>query len=250
MKKYAFYGKGGIGKSTTVSNLSAALADMGYRVLQIGCDPKADSTLLLHGDENKPSVLELIRKKNRNLALEEMITTGYGGVMCVEAGGPIPGLGCAGRGITIALEALADRRADEILHPDFVFYDVLGDVVCGGFSMPIRRGYADSIYIITSGEPMALHAARVINEAVGVFKKRGYATLGGIIANRRNCLHEQENLNNLCREFGTDLTGSLAFSPTVQKAEELGRTVIEAFPDSDAADMYRALARTLSGGAA
>ena len=136
MIKIAIYGKGGIGKSTTVSNLSAALSDMGYKVMQIGCDPKADSTISLHGKGRIPTVLDLVRQKKNDFTLEDMVTIGYGGVVCVEAGGPTPGLGCAGRGIIAALEKLAEKGAYEVYQPDVVIYDVLGDVVCGGFSMP------------------------------------------------------------------------------------------------------------------
>ena len=143
MIKLAVYGKGGIGKSTTVSNLSAALSEMGYRVMQIGCDPKADSTVSLHGHQTVNTVLDLVRTKKNDFILEDMVVEGYNGVLCVEAGGPTPGLGCAGRGIIAALEKLAEKGAYEVYKPDVVIYDVLGDVVCGGFSMPMRSGYAD-----------------------------------------------------------------------------------------------------------
>ena len=162
MYKLAFYGKGGIGKSTTVSNIAAALAQKGMTVLQIGCDPKADSTmLLLHGQEKKP-IIDLLREKNQQTTLEDMITEGYAGVLCAEAGGPRPGLGCAGRGIIAALEYLKRKQAYETYKPDVVLFDVLGDVVCGGFSMPIREGYADQVFILTSGEAMSIHAAKNI----------------------------------------------------------------------------------------
>ena len=151
MLKIAVYGKGGIGKSTTVSNMSRALASQGYKVLQIGCDPKADSTANLTGGKRIETILDLIRRKNQNISLDEMITTGDGGVLCVEAGGPTPGLGCAGRGIINALELLEEKKAYEVYKPDVVFYDVLGDVVCGGFSMPMRDGYADKVFVVTSG---------------------------------------------------------------------------------------------------
>jgi len=245
MVKVAFYGKGGIGKSTTVSNLSAALAERGYTVLQIGCDPKADSTINLHQDPKKLTVLDLIREKNQEVTLEELVTKGYNGVLCVEAGGPTPGLGCAGRGIIIALEALDDRKYVDKYHPDFVFYDVLGDVVCGGFSMPIREGYADKVFILTSGEAMSCHAAMNIAVAVETFQKRGYAKLGGIIVNRRNVKNEDERIAQLCEDANTHVVDTLDFSTTVQDADELHRTVIEAFPDSDAAAMYRHLADQL-----
>ena len=198
--KIAIYGKGGIGKSTTVSNLSAALSDMGYKVMQIGCDPKADSTVSLHGKGNVPTVLDLVRQKKNDFTLEDMVTIGYGGVVCVEAGGPTPGLGCAGRGILAALEKLAEKGAYETYQPDVVIYDVLGDVVCGGFSMPMRGGYADQVFVITSGENMAIHAAANIAMAIDGFKGRGYASLGGIILNRRNVKNEDAKVAELAEE--------------------------------------------------
>ncbi|MDO4482589.1 MAG: nitrogenase iron protein NifH [Bacillota bacterium] len=242
MIKIAVYGKGGIGKSTTVSNLSAALAEKGLKVMQIGCDPKADSTFGLHGKKTVKTVLELVREKKDAFDLEDMVTVGYKGVVCVEAGGPSPGVGCAGRGIIAALEKLEQKGAYEKFCPDVVFYDVLGDVVCGGFSMPMRGGYADKIFIITSGENMAIHAAANIAMAVENFKGRGYASLGGLILNKRNVKNENEKVDELAEDFSTSVAGILSRSDTVQDAEELGKTVIEAFPDSPMAEEYRRLA--------
>jgi nitrogenase iron protein NifH len=242
MKKIAVYGKGGIGKSTTVSNMAAALAEKGLRVMQIGCDPKADSTINLHGDRQIESVLDLIRKKNQAVELSDMVTEGFGGVLCVEAGGPEPGLGCAGRGIINALEMLDKKHAYEVYKPDVVFYDVLGDVVCGGFSMPIRDGYADKVFIVTSGEAMAIHAAMNIALAVDTFRERGYATLGGIILNRKNVENEDERIAQLVKDTHSAVAGTLDFSQTVRQAEDLHKTVIEAFPESDMAGEYRKLA--------
>ena len=245
MIKLAVYGKGGIGKSTTVSNLSAALSGMGYKVLQIGCDPKADSTASLHGRGSIDTVLELVRTRKHDFTLEDMVTPGFGGVLCVEAGGPTPGLGCAGRGIITALEKLEEKGAYEVHRPDVVIYDVLGDVVCGGFSMPMRPGYADRVFILTSGENMAIHAAANIAMAVENFKGRGYAQLGGIILNRRNVKNEEEKVRELADDFHCPIVGTLSRSDTVQEAEELGKTVVEAFPDSAMAAEYRALARAI-----
>jgi len=245
MVKLAVYGKGGIGKSTTVSNVSAALADMGYKVMQIGCDPKADSTVSLHGQGQVDTVLDLVRERKNDFELGDMVTEGYNGVICVEAGGPTPGLGCAGRGIIAALEKLAEKGAYDVYKPDVVIYDVLGDVVCGGFSMPMRGGYADKVFVITSGENMAIHAAANIAVALDGFKNRGYATLGGIILNRRNVRDEDAKVAELAEDIGSEVIASLSRSTTVTDAEDLGKTVIEAFPDSEMADEYRALARTL-----
>ena len=245
MIKIAVYGKGGIGKSTTVSNVSAALADMGYKVMQIGCDPKADSTSSLHGEGEMTTVLDLVRERKNAFGLSDMVKEGYGGVICVEAGGPTPGLGCAGRGIIAALDKLKEKGAYETFKPDVVIYDVLGDVVCGGFSMPMRGGYADKVFVITSGENMAIHAAANIAVALDGFKDRGYATLGGIILNRRNVRDEDAKVAELASDIHSEVIGELSRSETVTDAEDLGKTVIEAFPDSEMAEEYRRLAKKL-----
>ncbi len=241
MIRIAVYGKGGIGKSTTVSNVAVALAEKGMKVMQIGCDPKADSTILLRHGKEASTVLDLYNKKRQDLKLEDMVQIGYGGVVCVEAGGPAPGLGCAGRGIITALEKLQETGAYETYKPDIVFYDVLGDVVCGGFSMPMRKGYADKVFIITSGENMAIHAGANIAMAVENFRNRGYASLGGIILNRRNVPREEEKVQELAEDFHTKVIGTLSRSELVQEAEVLGKTLLEVYPDSEMAEEYRTL---------
>ena len=242
MKKIAIYGKGGIGKSTTVSNIAAALAEQGLTVMQIGCDPKADSTMALLGGQRITSVLDLVRERGDNFTLEDMVHVGYKGVLCVEAGGPTPGLGCAGRGIINALEKLEAKGAYEVYHPDVVLYDVLGDVVCGGFTMPMRAGYADQVYILTSGENMAIYAAANIAMAVERFKDRGYAELGGFIVNCRNVKCEQEKTMELAEEFHSQVVAYLPHSELVQEADERHITLMQAYPDSAMAEEYRALA--------
>ena len=245
MIRIAVYGKGGIGKSTTVSNVAAALAEKGMKVMQIGCDPKADSTILLRHGEPVPTVLDMYNQKKQALKLEDIVRIGFGGVVCVEAGGPSPGLGCAGRGIITALEKLKETGAYETYKPDIVLYDVLGDVVCGGFSMPMRKGYADKVFIITSGENMAIHAGANIAMAVENFRSRGYASLGGIILNRRNVPREEEKVRELAGDFNTEITGTLSRSELVPQAEEQGKCLLECYPDSGMAEEYRILAQEI-----
>lgn len=247
MKKVAIYGKGGIGKSTTVSNLSAALAAMGRTVMQIGCDPKADSTRNLTGGKNIPTILDTLRK-NGDAALDDLVVKSTTGVLCVESGGPVPGVGCAGRGIITAFEKLAELDAYDIYKPDVVFYDVLGDVVCGGFAMPIRGGYADEVCIVSSGEIMSLYAAANIAGAVKSFGKRGYASLRGLIMNAKNIKGERELVKKAAAEIETPVIYHLPRHPLVQEAEAQGKTVVEAFPDSDMTAHYKELATLLLEG--
>ena len=242
MKKIAIYGKGGIGKSTTTSNLSAALASRGLKVMQIGCDPKADSTKNLMGGKKIPTVLDQIREKDDQVELDDIAFEGFGGVVCVESGGPTPGIGCAGRGIITAFEKLEELEAYERYKPDIVLYDVLGDVVCGGFAMPIRGGYADYVMIVTSGEMMALFAADNIAHAIKNFGKRGYAKLAGFIQNSRNVENENELVAKAAEENNTKILHVVPRDKTIQVAENQGMTVIEACPDSDMAACYQKLA--------
>lgn len=246
MRKIAIYGKGGIGKSTTTSNLSAAFSELGYRVLQIGCDPKADSTKNLTDGRKIRSVLDAMREKGDNgVSLDDILFQGYNGVWCVEAGGPTPGIGCAGRGIISAFEKLEELGAYEKCQPDIVLYDVLGDVVCGGFAMPIRGGYAKNVLIVTSGEMMALYAASNIASAVNNFGKRGYAEYSGVILNSRNIPNEVEQVKEALKEIGGEIVSVLPRDSAVQEAENQGKTVVEALPDSEMAECYRNLAKKI-----
>ncbi|HWS42448.1 MAG TPA: nitrogenase iron protein NifH [Pseudoflavonifractor sp.] len=247
MKKIAIYGKGGIGKSTTVSNMAAAMAAMGLTVLQIGCDPKADSTRNLTEGKNIKTVLDTLRE-NGDAALSDLVVKSTSGVLCVESGGPVPGVGCAGRGIITAFEKLEELNAYEVYKPDVVLYDVLGDVVCGGFAMPIRGGYADEVCIVTSGEMMSLYAAANIAHAVKSFGKRGYASLRGLIQNSKNIEGEQTLVDRAAAEIGARVLYRLPRDPAVQAAEDRGKTVVEAFPDCAMAAHYKSLAVILLEG--
>lgn len=242
MRKIAIYGKGGIGKSTTTSNLSAALAGKGYHVMQIGCDPKADSTKGLMGGKRIPTVLEQLRARGDELKLGDIVFEGYSGVLCVESGGPTPGVGCAGRGIISAFEKLAELRAFETYQPDIVIYDVLGDVVCGGFAMPIREGYANEVFIVSSGEMMALYAASNIAQAIRNFGRRGYARLCGIILNARNIADEQAIVRKAADEIGTQIVACIPRNGDIQRAEARGGTVFECLAESPMHAVYNDLA--------
>lgn len=246
MIKIAIYGKGGIGKSTTLSNISAALAEKGLKIMQIGCDPKADSTLnLAHREKPGMTVLEMMRKNNNDISLNEVVNIGYNGVICVESGGPTPGVGCAGRGIITALEKIEEKGIYDLYKPDIVFYDCPGDVVCGGFSMPMRQGYADKIFIVTSGENMAIYAAANIATAINNFRDRGYASLGGFIVNRRNNPHEDEKVTELANDFSAPIVGFIERSELVPLAEEEHKCLLEAYPASSQADCYRKTAEEI-----
>lgn len=242
MRKIAIYGKGGIGKSTTTSNLSASLAKKGLRVMQIGCDPKADSTKNLMDGIRIATVLDQIRDKGDSLKLEDIVFEGFGGVMCVESGGPMPGVGCAGRGIISAFQKLEELNAFEVFRPDIVLYDVLGDVVCGGFAMPIRDGYAREVYIVSSGEMMSLYAANNIAAAIKNFGKRGYAKLQGLILNSKNIPDEEQIVRKSLEEIGTELFHIIPRSPDIQLAENKGATVFEAVEESEMINVYNSLA--------
>jgi nitrogenase iron protein NifH len=244
-KKIAFYGKGGIGKSTTAANVSAALSLMGQKVCQIGCDPKNDSTRLLLGGICKQTVLDYVRERGEeNLDADKIIHTGFNGVKCVEAGGPEPGIGCAGRGIIVALEKLKELAAIDESYT--VLYDVLGDVVCGGFAVPIREGYAADIYIVSSGELMSLYAGNNIAKCVKRFAERGNARLGGIIGNSRNMEKERELLEEFAHRLNTRLVSFIPRDIIVNKAEVNKKTVVEWQPDSPQAEVYKKLARSIS----
>lgn len=227
MLKIAIYGKGGIGKSTVTSNLAAAFAVLGKKVIQIGCDPKADSTINLLGGVPLKPVMNYMREDQEPETIEDIAKRGFGNVLCIETGGPTPGLGCAGRGIITTFHLLEDLELFETEEPDVVLYDVLGDVVCGGFAAPIREGYAEKVLIVTSGEKMALYAANNINSAVKNFEDRSYAKVYGIIMNRRNVENEEEKVRAFADSAGLPIVGDIPRDHDINRYEDMGMTVIE-----------------------
>lgn len=252
----AFYGKGGIGKSTVSSNVAAALADMGKKVMQVGCDPKADCTRNLRGDQDIPTILDVMREKGgdkleltemgrgKSIDLDEVVFSGFGGVLCVEAGGPEPAVGCAGRGIKVAVELL--RRLGVYKSGlDVVIYDVLGDVVCGGFGMPLRQGLAEDVYVVTSADYLAIYAANNICKGIERHAGRGGSALGGIIYNVRGSLDDLELVEEFAASIGSKVTGSIPSDPLIPESELYGQTVIEYAGDSLAADRFRILAASI-----
>ena len=249
MLKIAIYGKGGIGKSTITGNLAAACATLGARVMQIGCDPKADSTINLLGGQPLRPVMDHLRDEDEEpTSIEDVSSRGFGDVLCIETGGPTPGLGCAGRGIIATFNLLEELRLFETYEPDVVLYDVLGDVVCGGFAAPIREGYAERVLIVTSGERMALYAAGNINEAVHNFEDRGYARVAGLILNRRNVPDEYEKVQAFAATRGLAIVGDIPRSDDINRFEDEGKTVIEGNPALPISHTFLDLAHRLLAG--
>ncbi|HOP73129.1 MAG TPA: nitrogenase iron protein [Thermoclostridium caenicola] len=246
MRQVAIYGKGGIGKSTTTQNLTAGLGEMGKKVMVVGCDPKADSTRLLLGGLAQKTVLDTLREEGEDIELESIMKSGFAGIKCVESGGPEPGVGCAGRGIITSIGLLEKLGAYET-DLDYVFYDVLGDVVCGGFAMPIREGKAQEIYIVASGELMALYAANNICKGIRKYANTGGVRLGGIICNSRKVDGEKELIMAFAKELGTQMIHFVPRDNIVQRAEINKKTVIDYDPTAPQADEYRALARAIDG---
>jgi nitrogenase iron protein NifH len=245
LRQIAFYGKGGIGKSTTSQNTIAGLAEQGERIMIVGCDPKADSTRLMLHSKAQTTILHLAAERGavEDLEIEEVLLTGYKGVRCVESGGPEPGVGCAGRGIITAINFLEENGAYEDL--DFVSYDVLGDVVCGGFAMPIREGKAQEIYIVTSGEMMAMYAANNIARGILKYAHSGGVRLGGLICNSRKVDREVELIETLAARLNTQMIHFVPRDNVVQHAELRRMTVIEYNPNHSQADEYRTLAKKI-----
>jgi nitrogenase iron protein NifH len=246
MRQVAIYGKGGIGKSTTTQNLTAGLGEMGKKIMIVGCDPKADSTRLVLGGLAQKTVLDTLREEGDDIELDTVLKIGYAGIRGVESGGPEPGVGCAGRGIITSIGLLEQLGAYEA-DLDYVFYDVLGDVVCGGFAMPIREGKAREIYIVCSGEMMALYAANNISKGIYKYANTGGVRLGGLICNSRNVDGEAELVSAVAGELGTQMIHFVPRDNAVQRAEINKKTVIEFSPEVSQADEYRALANKIDG---
>lgn len=242
IKQIAIYGKGGIGKSTTTSNISAALAEAGYRVMQVGCDPKSDSTNTLRGGHYIPTVLDTLRE-NGKVRPQDVIYEGFRGVYCVEAGGPAPGVGCAGRGIISAVQVLRELKVFDDLNLDAVIYDVLGDVVCGGFAVPIREGIARHVFTVSSSDFMAIYAANNLFKGIRKYSDTGGALLGGVIANSINTTFARDIVDDFAARTKTQIVEYVPRSITVTQSELKGKTTIEAAPDSEQADVYRRLAK-------
>ena len=250
MRKVAIYGKGGIGKSTTTQNTVAGLVEQGKKVMVVGCDPKADSTRLLLGGLAQRSVLDTLREEGEDVELSDIRAGGYCNSLCVESGGPEPGVGCAGRGIITSINMLEqlDAYKTESGDPlDYVFYDVLGDVVCGGFAMPIREGKAEEIYIVCSGEMMAMYAANNISKGILKFAQSGVVRLGGLICNSRKVDNEREMIEQFAKALGTQMIHFVPRDNDVQRAEINRKTVIEWNPECPQADEYRTLANAIDG---
>jgi len=245
LTQIAIYGKGGIGKSTTTSNITAALSKAGYKVMQFGCDPKSDSTNTLRGGTYIPTVLDTLREKNVVKA-SDVIFEGFNGVYCVEAGGPAPGVGCAGRGIITAVQLFKQQKVFEDLDLDYVIYDVLGDVVCGGFAVPIREGIAEHVFTVSSADFMAIYAANNLFKGIQKYSNSGGALLGGVIANSINQPYSKDFIDDFVSQTKTQVIEYVPRSVTVTQSELQGKTTIEAFPESAQAQVYARLAEKIA----
>ncbi|MFT3740303.1 MAG: nitrogenase iron protein [Breznakibacter sp.] len=245
-KKIAFYGKGGIGKSTTQQNTAAAMAHFhNQKVFIHGCDPKADSTRMILGGMNQKTIMDTLRDDGAELVtVEKVVTSGFGGIKCTESGGPEPGVGCAGRGVITAID-LMEAQGAYTPELDYVFYDVLGDVVCGGFAMPIRDGKAQEVYIVCSGEMMAVYAANNICKGLVKYAKQSGVRLGGLVCNSRKVDKEREFIEEFAAAIGTQMIHFVPRDNIVQKAEFNKKTVIEFDPECNQAKEYSELARKI-----
>ncbi len=250
MRQIAIYGKGGIGKSTVAAHLSYSLAKKGHKVLQMGCSPKNDSTRPLL-QSFCPTVIDVLGKHEfeydeiepGEIIFKSPLTFDHGGeIFCAESGGPEPGIGCGGKGVIEAIEALSRLEIVDEYNIDVIIYDILGDVVCGGFSLPIRKGYAEETYVVTSGELEALYQVTNVSKAIRRFKKRSGAKLGGIIVNLRRMKNEEQMVKDFAETIGTQVVGITPYSQLVKELGGQGKTVFEGAPDSDEATIYKEMA--------
>ncbi|MBR3397886.1 MAG: AAA family ATPase [Lachnospiraceae bacterium] len=243
----AVYGKGGIGKSTISANLSAAMALNGKRVLQIGCDPKHDSTRLLLYGQRIPTVLDHLRDIPEEQAqVSEILHEGFCGVGCIEAGGPKPGVGCAGRGIISAFEFLSKNKIKK--NYDAVIYDVLGDVVCGGFAVPVRREYANTVVLVTSGEFMAIYAANNILHGIRNFDGDQHQRVAGIVYNARNLAGEKERVERFAKAVKLPILACIPRSEAFAEAEEKNIPLFELEGYEKEKQIFNELAEKLTEG--
>ncbi|MCR6546924.1 AAA family ATPase [Dehalobacterium formicoaceticum] len=244
--KIAFYGKGGIGKSTIASNIAAAMGSLGLKVLFIGCDPKSDSVKNIVGGKIK-SMLHLILEKGDFLAEEDFLEKGFLNISCIETGGPSPGVGCAGRGIITVMEELEKHNIFD-KDWDVIIYDVLGDVVCGGFAVPMREGYVDRVLLVSSSEYMSIYAANNILKSIEVFSDQKEPFLGGIIHNQRN----DNAMGGLVRDFSekvkVPIISEIPFAKEIIFSELDYKTVIEKYPDSAIASRFIETSKTIMAG--
>ena len=257
IRQIAFYGKGGIGKSTIASNLAAVYAERGLNTMLIGCDPKSDCTRNLRGDADIPTVLDVLREKGvaklgltelvdgKQIEVDEIVYKGYKGVLCVEAGGPEPAVGCAGRGVIVAIDLLKKMGIYDGFDLDVVIYDVLGDIVCGGFGIPLRRGLADDVFIVTSADYLSIYAANNISKGINRHARRDGSPLGGIVYNVRGAIDDLTLVEEFAQSVGSKVIGAIPSDTTIMECEIYAKTVIEQSPDSEIADMFRHLATAI-----
>lgn len=257
IRQIAFYGKGGIGKSTIASNLAAVYAERGLNTMLIGCDPKSDCTRNLRGDADIPTVLDVLREKGvaklgltelvdgKQIEVDEIVYKGYKGVLCVEAGGPEPAVGCAGRGVIVAIDLLKKMGIYDGFDLDVVIYDVLGDIVCGGFGIPLRRGLADDVFIVTSADYLSIYAANNICKGINRHARRDGSPLGGIVYNVRGAIDDLTLVEEFAQSVGSKVIGAIPSDTTIMECEIYAKTVIEQNPDSEIADMFRHLATSI-----
>ncbi len=257
IRQIAFYGKGGIGKSTIASNLAAVYAERGLNTMLIGCDPKSDCTRNLRGDADIPTVLDVLREKGvaklgltelvdgKQIEVDEIVYKGYKGVLCVEAGGPEPAVGCAGRGVIVAIDLLKKMGIYDGFDLDVVIYDVLGDIVCGGFGIPLRRGLADDVFIVTSADYLSIYAANNICKGINRHARRDGSPLGGIVYNVRGAIDDLTLVEEFAQSVGSKVIGAIPSDTTIMECEIYAKTVIEQSPDSEIADMFRHLATSI-----